>query len=165
MFGINFRNLLKSTSNPTPAAVAPSPFVDAVSRSPIAMRAAAVNTITRLSVSDLLRNGKLKHQANFRFNVLTIRNLQNRKAVLAAIGRSKREEFMAIPFEQRKVLFALVKQETARYNGTAIRQRDTVYGKKGEPLPKLGFPTPNDAAAYRQILQQAMSTMRRHISN
>lgn len=140
-------------------------LADRVGQSAIVMRAAAVGTITRLRIQDLMRNGRLKHQALFRFNQVTIRNMQNRKAVLRAIGTAPRADFMALPFEQRKLLFAFVKQETARYNGTAIRQKDTPGGKRGEPLPKLQFPTPVDAAAYRQLLQNAMSTMRRHISN
>lgn len=117
-----------------------------------------------LTLSDFFNSaGSFRYREVFKYNNISVRNLINRKAVLRALKDSTKGEFMAVPFPQRRMLFAFLKQETARYYGTAKRQSTSPMGKVGEPLPKLVFPTRQDAAAYRALLQEAERTLRVHI--
>jgi hypothetical protein len=85
--------------------------------------------------------------------------------VLVVMGNCKREDFMVLPFSRRKLFFAFLRQESARYYGRAVRQRDTETGKRGSPLPALRFPTPQDASAYRHRLEVAFKNLTSHIQN
>lgn len=128
---------------PPPVAPAPEPF--------------------KLLVSNFFDGPRFTHQPVFKYNQLSTRNLINRKAVLQALRTCTRDELYTLTFEQRRTLFAFLKQETARYYGTAVRQADTPSGKRGTPLPQLQFPTRQDAAAYRQLLQDAMRNLSSHV--
>lgn len=103
------------------------------------------------------------HGPVFKYNTLSVRNLINRKTLLQVLKTCPRTELFALSFEQRRVLFAFLKQETARYYGTARRQHTSKFGKAGEPLPQLQFPTRQDAAMYRGLLQDAARNLQGHV--
>lgn len=147
---------VQTTTNVATTATAPVARVAARAVKP-ALAAASVH------IAQFFVDGAFAFRPVFKYNNISVRNLLNRRAVLMAIKVATKDEFMAIPFPQRRAIFAFLKQETKRYYGDALRQTTTEYGVAGTPLPRLVFPTRQDAAAYRQLLQDAERTIREHI--
>lgn len=158
---LTFLGLEKSAPSEAPLVERRAPQLDIMD--PAGEREAVMDIVKRLTVDQLFRGHRLHFNAVFHSNKITIRNYLNRKAVLVAIKNCSKDQFMGLHFFQRKALLALIHQETRRFYGTALRQIDTYGGKKGTPLPRLEFPTPQDASAYRELLQDAMRNMRSHL--
>lgn len=127
---------------------------------PTMERAEALAQVQAMTVHQLFNVKRFKFYPVFQFNRISVRNLQNRKAILLAIKSATKEQFMSLHFFQRKMILGLLHQEMRRYYGTAVRQVDTHGGKKGTPLPRLAFPTPADASEYRTLVQDTITHVR-----
>jgi hypothetical protein len=98
----------------------------------------------------------------FRFNKLFGGALAFRQALFTAIAQASPAAVNGLSRKQTNAMFAVIRQERARYYGDARRQADSAAtgAKKGDPLPKLTFDSTVIAASYGAAIRAAMLNLR-----